>query len=291
MATSKRATAANAVSSLCFFAHGMLRSSCGARENNFVDAQFLAAAWPQELDNVRLLIVACDDDGRIRSHGWHLFTPIANAQQSIRSGQEWRGRDVILKLQGGHFTILRHRDSANLHPIQDLLNNMLDTEYDNDLPVERQLLHLESILGGEHDPQRMRSIAQLYEEVMPGGRGSAALGLGAVAQPPPPSSGDDLFHLHTAMGLRVHKHHQNQCSRLQQCLNSGNVSGASALSLPVSAQHLSLLSNDNYSVDIDYGNEDLPIDDGVSHDVTAKPLGNFCLLSSSCDGICPLTFM
>ena len=36
---------------------------------------------------------------------------------------------------------------------------------------------------------------------------------------------------------------------------------------------------EDYSMDIDYGNEDLPIDDGVSHDVTAKPLGNlFCFL-------------
>ena len=45
-------------------------------------------------------------------------------------------------------------------------------------------------------------------------------------------------------------------------------------------------------MDIDYGNEDLPIDDGVSHDVTAKPLGIF-LLSSSYDGFCrkDLTFM
>jgi hypothetical protein len=147
----------------------MLRISCGAWETNFIDAQFLAAAWPQELGNVRLLIVVCNDDGRIRSHGWNLFTPIANAQQSIRSGQEWTGRDVILKLQGGHFTILRHRDSENLHPIQDLLDKMLDPEVGLDLPGECQLLHLESILGGEPDPQRMRSIAQLYEEVMPGG--------------------------------------------------------------------------------------------------------------------------
>jgi len=64
----------------------MLRSSGGAWENNFVDAQFLAAAWPQELDNVRLLIVVCSADGEIQSHDWNLLTPIANAQQnSIRS--------------------------------------------------------------------------------------------------------------------------------------------------------------------------------------------------------------
>ena len=171
----------------------MLRSSGGAWENNFVDAQFLAAAWPQELDNVRLLIVVCSADGRIQSHDWNLLTPIANAQQSIESGQEWRGRDVILKLQSGHFTILRHQDPENLHPIQDLLAKMLDPDVGLDLPGECQLLHLESILGGEPDPQRMRSIAQLYEEVMPGVRGSAALCLGAVAQPPPFSSGDDMM--------------------------------------------------------------------------------------------------
>jgi hypothetical protein len=129
--------------------------SQGAWENNFVDAQFLQAAWPQELDNVRLLIVVCDHEGSIFTHDWNLFTPIANAT----------GRDVILKLQNGHFTILRHQEHV-AHPIQKILNLLSDPEVRLDLPGERQLLHLESTLRGEPDPVRPKSVAQLYAEVI-----------------------------------------------------------------------------------------------------------------------------
>ncbi len=98
-----------------------------------MDAQFLQAVWPQELDNVRLLIVFCDHHGTIYTHDWNLFTPRAGAQASIEGGQEWTGRDVILKLQNGHFTILRHQDPDNRHPIQELLDKMLDADVDLNL--------------------------------------------------------------------------------------------------------------------------------------------------------------
>ncbi len=140
--------------------------SNGLWENNFVDAQFLQAVWPQELDNVRLLIVFCDHHGSIYTHDWNLFTPRAGAQASIEGGLEWTGRDVILKLQNGHFTILRHQDPENRHPIQEMLDKMLDPDVDLNQPGERQLLHLESILGGEPDPVRAMSVAQLHAHVL-----------------------------------------------------------------------------------------------------------------------------
>jgi hypothetical protein len=144
----------------------ILQCSNGVWENNFVDAQFLQAVWPQELDNVRLLIVFCDHHGTIYTHDWNLFTPRAGAQASIECGREWTGRDVILKLQNGHFTILRHQDPDNHHPIQEMLDKMLDADVDLNQPGERQLLHLESVLGGEPDPTRPMSVGQLHALVL-----------------------------------------------------------------------------------------------------------------------------
>ena len=141
-------------------------SETGALVNNFVDAQFLQAVWPQELDNVRLMVLVCVN-GSIYTHDWNLFTPRANAQASIDSGIEWSGRDIILKLENGHFTILRPRDSTQF-PIQRLLNMIVDAEVGLGAPGERKLLHLESILGGDLDQTRPDSVAQLWAAVMPG---------------------------------------------------------------------------------------------------------------------------
>jgi len=133
--------------------------------------------WPQELENFRLLIIVVVD-GRINTHDWNLFTPRANAQATINSGNKWSGRDIILKLENGHFTILRPRDPTQ-PPIQGLLNMMVDAEVKLEAPGERQLLHLESILGGDFDPTRPKSVAQLWDEVM-----QADAALQAVAPAP-----------------------------------------------------------------------------------------------------------
>ena len=136
--------------------------------NNFVDAQFLQAVWPQELDNVRLLIITVVD-GRIATHDWNLFTPRANAQAAIDAGEHWSGRDIILKLENGHFTILKALVSKGSneyreHPIQDLLD-MIGESKGTEAPGERQLLHLESIFGGQPDPARPLSIIELFDAV------------------------------------------------------------------------------------------------------------------------------
>jgi len=135
-------------------------------ENNFVDAQFLQAVWPQELDDVRLLVVNCVN-GRTSfcPHDWNLFTPIANARATFNSRNEWSGRDIILKLENGHFTILRPHEPTQ-HPIQRLLNMIVDPDVKLECPGERQLLHLESTLGGVPDSTRPKSVTQLWDEVV-----------------------------------------------------------------------------------------------------------------------------
>jgi hypothetical protein len=163
-------TAADLESDLQFFSEAVdsvLVRRVTDNDNNFVDAQFLQAVWPPELDNVRLLIVFRDHLGTLSTHNWNLFTPRADAQASIEGGQEWTGRDVILSLKDGHFTILRHQDPNNHHPIQDLLDKMLDADVTSDVlnhPGERKLLHLESTLGGEPDRTRCMSVAQLHAQ-------------------------------------------------------------------------------------------------------------------------------
>ena len=152
-------------------------SETGALVNNFVDAQFLQAVWPQELDNVRLLIITVVNGG-IMTHDWNLFTPKASVQAAIDAGEEWAGRDIILKLENGHFTILRAQ-SENQHPIQELLN-MIGESKGTEAPGERQLLHLESIFGGEPDPTRPRSLLQLYDTVFECAESSAT----QSAEPP-----------------------------------------------------------------------------------------------------------
>ena len=135
--------------------------------NNFVDAQFMQAVWPQELDNVRLLIITVVN-GRIATHDWNLFTPLANAQACIDKGDLWTGRDIILKLENGHFTILKalipNSEAYREHPIQDLLD-MIGEAKGTEAPGERQLLHLESIFSSDPDPTRPVAISQLFDAV------------------------------------------------------------------------------------------------------------------------------
>ena len=156
-----------------------------------MDAQFLQAVWPQELDDVRLLIITVVDGG-IMTHDWNLFTPKPNVQAAIDSGEEWAGRDVILKLENGHFTILRAK-SPSEHPVQDLLN-MIGESKGTEAPGERQLLHLESIFGGQPDPTRPTSVLQLYADVFECAEALPS----AVPHPPASESNEPCSTLHPA---------------------------------------------------------------------------------------------
>lgn len=131
-------------------------NSAGLYENNFVDAQFLCACWPPEMDNVRLIIIVCVE-GWISMHDWNLFTPRLREQGS----EQWEGRDIFLKLEHGHFTILEPHDKALEHPIDHLLKMMKNEGIEP--PGELgPFCHLESNLGMPVDDARCASAAQLY---------------------------------------------------------------------------------------------------------------------------------
>ena len=134
-------------------------NASGLYENNFVDAQFLCACWPPEMDNVRLIIIVCVE-GRISRHDWNLFTPRLRAR-----GQEpWEGRDIILKLEHGHFTILEPHDKTLEHPIDHLLAMMQREGLE--LPGELgPFCHLESDFRLLPDETRCASAAQLYDQI------------------------------------------------------------------------------------------------------------------------------
>ena len=131
-------------------------NSAGLYENNFVDAQFLCACWPPEMDDVRLIIIVCVD-GWISMHDWNLFTPRLRARDS----EPWEGRDMFLKLEHGHFTILEPHDKTLRHPIDHLLTMMANEgfEHPGDLGP---FCHLESNLGVPVDATRCASSAQLH---------------------------------------------------------------------------------------------------------------------------------
>jgi hypothetical protein len=141
--------------------HSVLRrrgaaNAAGVYENNFVDAQFLCACWPVEMDDVRLLVVVCVE-GWISWHDWNLFTP----RPRERATEPWSGRDIILKLEHGHFTILEPVDRALQHPISHLLAVMKSEGIDP--PGEMgPICHLESSLGAAVDTARCPSAEQLY---------------------------------------------------------------------------------------------------------------------------------
>ena len=134
-------------------------NASGLYENNFVDAQFLCACWPPEMDNVRLIIIVCVE-GWISMHDWNLFTP----RLRERGHEPWEGRDIILKLEHGHFTILEPHDKTLEHPIDHLLAMMKSEGFEP--PGELgPFCHLESNLGMPLDETRCASAAQLYEQI------------------------------------------------------------------------------------------------------------------------------
>ena len=134
-------------------------NSSGLYENNFVDAQFLCACWPPEMDNVRLIIIVCVE-GRISMRDCNLFTP----RLRERGHEPWEGRDIILKLEHGHFTILEPHDKTLEHPIDHLLA-MMKSEGSEPPGELGPFCHLESHLGMPLDKTRCSSAAQLYEQI------------------------------------------------------------------------------------------------------------------------------
>jgi hypothetical protein len=83
-----------------------------------IDVNFLLSVWPEFLRGVRLLIVNCRD--------YHIDGPLAGTEVilpetwTIIGDAEGTHRDVVLKLSGNHFTLLRPTDPTHTDPIRRL---------------------------------------------------------------------------------------------------------------------------------------------------------------------------
>jgi len=147
-------------------------SSC-PYQNDFVDATVLPWCWPQEMDRVRLLLVKIQQSGgdSKNKNALHVFCPRLKAQQS----EGWTGPEFILKLQGGHFTILKPKDKALGERCIDALLSHMRTLHDFDsedrlwdLQQNYAFYHLENEGTGYHvDAVRCLSAQELYDKVVP----------------------------------------------------------------------------------------------------------------------------
>jgi len=88
----------------------------------YVDFLALAAVFPVELEDVQILIVNLNDNSafNIQQGFTHLRKP--NSKYVDPKTGAWTGRDVILTLQNGHFTLLKPTGESILdHPIDTIL--------------------------------------------------------------------------------------------------------------------------------------------------------------------------
>ena len=78
------------------------------RPSSFIDASVLCAYWPPEMNGFRLLIItfATSNDSLSGFESISTYTPI-NSPQYDPVTNAWLGEDIILKLQDGHFNILK----------------------------------------------------------------------------------------------------------------------------------------------------------------------------------------
>lgn len=87
----------------------------------FVDCMALAAIWPKEFDDYQVLIVNLDHSGSFNpQQGFtHIRPPTAGL---VDSEGNWKGKDILLTLRSGHFTLITPTEDALMeHPIAALL--------------------------------------------------------------------------------------------------------------------------------------------------------------------------
>lgn len=142
------------------------------QHNDMVDAPILGIVWPQEfqvliltharaallisrqeLQNVRILIFTVGRNGPQPST-CYLFSP----RDSTDDSDEFNGTDVILMLQGMHFTILQPLpDSASMSAIDQILDLYPEI-------AETRPLHLQPGEAGDivREVGRVQSVAELH---------------------------------------------------------------------------------------------------------------------------------
>lgn len=83
----------------------VLASQSVLDRDEFVDCMALASLWPREFDEFQILIVNLDREGSFNQHqGFtHIRAPLS---QYIDRNGNWKGKDIVLTLQAGHFTYL-----------------------------------------------------------------------------------------------------------------------------------------------------------------------------------------
>ncbi len=73
--------------------------------DQFVDCMALASLWPREFDEFQILVVNLDREGSFNVHQG--FTHIRAPQSRyVDKNGYWKGKDIVLTLQCGHFTHL-----------------------------------------------------------------------------------------------------------------------------------------------------------------------------------------
>ena len=90
--------------------------------DEFVDCMALASMWPTEFDEYQILIVNLDQDGHFNvNQGFTHFRPPHTRMVDQHTGG-WLGKDIVLTLQGGHFTYLEPTGLDIVdHPVDTML--------------------------------------------------------------------------------------------------------------------------------------------------------------------------
>jgi len=100
---------------------------------DFVDCMVLNAIWPREFDEYQVLIVNLDRQGGFNaSQGFTHIRPPNSTY--IDSNGDWAGKDILLALHDGHFTLLRPDQTRNVakmksHPIATMLEHARRCDY------------------------------------------------------------------------------------------------------------------------------------------------------------------
>jgi hypothetical protein len=146
----------------------------------------LSPPSPPELQNVRILIFTVGRSGP-QPNACYLFSPRASADDA----DSFDGTDVILKLQGMHFTLLRPLDEHSSHsPIDQILDLFPSID-------QSQPLHLHDSDAGSivREVGRVQSMADLHRahSPAPAPAPAPALASAAAAAPAPvPPNPDNI---------------------------------------------------------------------------------------------------
>lgn len=105
--------------------------------DEFVDCMALASLWPREFDEYQILIVNLDHQGHFNVHqGFTHIRPPIERYIDPETGN-WSGKDIVLTLQGGHFTFLTPTgENIRRHPVDTMLRYARKGSFQIATPME-----------------------------------------------------------------------------------------------------------------------------------------------------------